>query len=191
MLLCVGLKQNSLKIKQEVNEIESAVDEHFFIGSTETNNGNQNPWRVDLFIEGIEINWKIDTGLDVNLISKATWQRIGEPQLSSCQGVTLQSPGGQMKTLGRFQTCFDKNFQTTIYVVDNPTDNLLSRSTASSLNLVKRIDSTDFSVVKCQPIKIKLREGVQPYSVSVARRVPIPLLDKVEKKLQRMKDCGI
>lgn len=185
-------KTKQFKNKTEnVNEIESVEDEHFFIGSTETNNGKQSPWRVDLFIEGTEINWKIDTGADVNVISKTTWQRIGEPQLSSCKGVTLQSPGGQVKTLGRFQTCFDKNFQTTIYVIDNPTDNLLSRSTASRMNLVKRIDSTDFSVVKCQPIKIKLREGVQPYSVSVARRVPIPLLDKVEKELQRMKDCGI
>ncbi|KAK7106806.1 hypothetical protein V1264_018020 [Littorina saxatilis] len=58
------------------------------------------------------------------------------------------------------------------------------------MNFVKRVCEI-FSSVKCEPVRIKLKENAVPYSVSTARRVPIPLLGKVEKELKRMKDNGV
>ena len=56
--------------------------------------------------------------------------------------------------------------------------------------------------VKCEPIRIELKEDAEPYSISVARLVPIPekvnvlslpipLLPKVERELERMLANGI
>ncbi len=41
-------------------------------------------------------------------------------------------------------------------------------------------------MVNCEPVKIRLNEGVTPYSISTARRVPFPILDKVRKELDIM-----
>ena len=45
--------------------------------------------------------------------------------------------------------------------------------------------------MKTSPVNIKISEGATPYHVNVARRVPIPLLPKVEDELGRMERAGI
>ena len=62
------------------------------------------------------------------------------------------------------------------------------------MGLVKLVNSVNtFSKVKCDPVKIKLKvkPNTKPFAVPVARRVPIPLMEKVEKELQIMKDEDI
>ncbi|GFO14289.1 Pol polyprotein [Plakobranchus ocellatus] len=46
-------------------------------------------------------------------------------------------------------------------------------------------------MVKCTPVKIKVKDDVTPYSISTVRRVPIPLQSKVKKELERMKELDI
>ena len=67
---------------------------------------------------------------------------------------------------------------------------MLNRETASAMNFVKGVGSV-FAEVKCEPVKIKLKSDARPYSVTTARRIPIPLLGKTEKELKRMKDNGV
>lgn len=45
--------------------------------------------------------------------------------------------------------------------------------------------------MKCTLVKIQLKDGATPYSVGTARRIPIPLLDKVEAEWKRMKEENI
>ena len=45
--------------------------------------------------------------------------------------------------------------------------------------------------MKCAPVKIRLKDDSQPYSLSTARRVPIPLLQKVKNELLKMEETGI
>lgn len=60
------------------------------------------------------------------------------------------------------------------------------------MGLLKRIGEVRESMfgsvglLKCVPLKIVLNDTAEPYSVNVTRRVPIPLLPKVEKELERM-----
>ena len=88
-----------------------------------------------------------------------------------------------------------------MYVISGKTDNLLSREASTRMNLVKRLDSMTINPkvfgeltetpVKCEPVRISLADNSQPYSVSSARRVPIPLLDKVKNELTRVQRAGI
>ena len=84
-----------------------------------------------------------------------------------------------------------------MFVLSN-CDNLLSRDAALRLGLVKRLDNINDLVfgevgrpVQCDPIKIHLRDDATPYIISTARRIPIPLLPKVEQELQRMEENGV
>jgi len=187
----VSVREEKEEGKEEIVEDEKEEVRHFFLDAADSENSTK-AWRVEIEVKGVKIDWKIDTGADVNIIGKSTWKKIGEPKLSPCTRVTLHSPGGEVKMLGCFQTSIRK-LPTTIYVVQSQVDNLLSREMSVQLNLVQRVDAatSTFSEVKCKPIKIKLREGAVPYSVTTARRVPIPLHEKVKKELQRMKDCGV
>lgn len=45
--------------------------------------------------------------------------------------------------------------------------------------------------LKIKPVKITLREGAAPYSVTTARRVSVPMLPKVKKELNRMVNCVV
>ena len=59
------------------------------------------------------------------------------------------------------------------------------------MGLIKRVETVDEPAFgghdeqpsKHQPLKIQLMENAQPYSVSTARRVPIPLFGKVKEEL--------
>lgn len=188
-------EEEKSKLSEEANATEETDGEQkeFFIGAVEK---GEPPWRVDLELEGRKINFKIDTGADVNVMSKATWLKLNKPKLNSTKNVKLVSPGGGMKTLGQFKTVIatSKNKKEAIvYVIENDIDSLLSRGTATALGLVMRVSSVSqsFPAVKCPPVKIKLKEGAEPYSVATARHVAIPLQEKVKKELQRMKDCDI
>ena len=113
-----------------------------------------------------------------------------------------------MKCHGQFATHVrqenDCQYALRLFVVDADTENLLGRSEASDLNLVKRvqnindINSTqsvfgdlDDKPLQYKPAKIKLKKGADPYSLYAARRVPIPLMDKVKAEIERMEANNI
>ena len=173
----------------EAREVEEGIEErNFFIDSVAT---SLPPWRVELELEGSTVSFKIDTGADVNVVSKSTWEFLRKPRLFPVRNVTLSSPGGDLSLLGQFETKLNGQLSATLYVIDRDVDNLLSRATSTALGLVKRANSVAFSTVKCKPVKIKLKEGATPYAITTARLVPIPPQEKVKKELQRMKDCDI
>lgn len=51
------------------------------------------------------------------------------------------------------------------------------------MGLIQRVEdvsSQPVGLLKTAPVKIKLKEGAVPYSVTIARRASVPLLPKVK-----------
>ena len=185
----------------KVHEQDTRYVNTFFIGSLDDANDDVPPWRIDLRINDLDVNFKIDTGADVSVITESQWKKMRpRPKIHTTQA-KLESPGGKVETLGQFvaKTSWrGKQTNLRMFVLKNKTDCLLSRSAALTLGLVKRLDEMKDAAfgdvgkpVDCQPVKIELKEDAEPYSISVPRRVPIPLLPKVEKELDRMLSQGI
>ncbi|KAK3707792.1 hypothetical protein RRG08_014483 [Elysia crispata] len=181
--------QEELGYQEGTREVNLDNTEFFIDSITDTNSA---PWRVDLKLEGSTVSFKIDTGADVNVLSKSSWKSLPlKPRLHPARNGHLSSPGGKLDIKGKFISKINKQ-TATFYVVNNDVECLLSRDTSTALGLVKRLHNINaFSAVKCQPVKIKLKEGTTPYSLATSRRVPIPLQERVKKELQRMKDLVI
>ena len=78
------------------------------------------PWRAIINIHNVPINFKIDTGADVNVISKATFNKISSRPKLVQSTETLRSPGGYLQNLGEFtaQATFqNKKFQIRLFVI--------------------------------------------------------------------------
>ena len=147
------------------------------------------------------VRFKIDTGADVTVMPKCTFNTLDpKPNLSQA-GIVLQGAGGRLDCVGQFrQTAIHRGNETdlNVYVIDGPTDCLLSRDASVALGLVQRISNIerafaplDSQPVKCPAVKIILKEDAKPYSLNTARKVPIPLQQKVEDELKKMESAGI
>lgn len=192
-----------------VQEITEADDEELvFLGSVELKQKDapiaedEPPWRTTLTVADTPVSFKIDSGADTSIMSEATYETLRSKPLLSEVKNTLQSPGGTVATRGQFMAKLKanvsgqlKNCCFRVVVVKTNGENLLSRTVATRLGLIKRIEEINIfsgpGILKGEPVKITLKEGAEPYSVAAPRRVPIPLLPRVEKELKRMESMGV
>ena len=163
---------------------------------------DETEWYIDLNVNGDPINFKIDSGADVTVISEDIYRRIpNRPHLKPSK-VVLNSPGGQLSNLGQFVARAlykGEKFHYLVQVVKGTTTSLLGRGPCVRLGLIARILAVEahsvpepgIGTLKGDPVKIMLKGNAQPYSVSTARRVPIPLMPKVKAELERMERKGV
>ncbi|XP_024117381.1 uncharacterized protein K02A2.6, partial [Oryzias melastigma] len=195
----------------EVTEMEKEKGEQtYFLGSVCNTNEKAEAWTVLLQVESCPVQFKIDTGADVNVINEGTFHTLDKVKVLKPSDLPLDSPGGELSCLGCFDAavCYKgKSYTSRMYVVHgNKVNNLLSRSLSVEMNLVRRVDEItngtskqivsrqlygEHGVLKTDPVKIELKEGVIPHAVHTARRVPFPMLQKVKEELLRMEQNDI
>lgn len=184
-----------------VREVTEGADEsQYFLGAVTNTKTNDELWTVQFKIGATPVKFKIDTGADTNVMGVETFSRLVPQRKLEPSNVTLYSPGGQLDCLGKFTTNIKykgKPYSFPIYVIRGQTaNNLLSSDTATMMGLVKRIEEVhkafgEHGTLKTDPVKIQLRENAQPYAVHAARRVPLPLMAKVQEELKRMEENDI
>ena len=187
-------KKKSQRV-QSVEVDDTSLDNDFYLGSVD--NANDSPWMTVVEIKKKKLNFKIDTGADVSVVSHQTFKMLQpRPRLESTTA-SLRSPGGKLDCLGYFETEVqtDKGKgKLKIFVLEGNTENLLSREAATRFGFVQRVDEIfgdTPSSVKCKPVKILLTPNAEPYVQTAARRIPIPQLPKVEEELKRMEKAGV
>lgn len=181
-------------VSEVVNQSRTEVDE--VIADTEP------PWRTTIVMCRTAVNFKIDSGADTTVINEATYNRLCErPKLRPVTS-KIDSPGGEVDHKGQFlaktkvmKGSVTKDCYFRVIVAKSTCDNLLSRSVATYLGLIQHIGEVgvygELGLLKGDPVKIVLKENVQPYSVAAPRLIPIPLLPRVEEDLKRMGKNGI
>ena len=155
----------------------------------------EEPWRITLQLRGGEVTFKIDSGADVSIMTEADWKQLHPwPNLKTTD-VKLTSPGGPLTSKGHFIARVEHsrqvyNFWVIVTGAESVTENLLSRRAATSMGLIKCIDSTtatdlfgEIGLVKCDPVNIVLKGDTEPYCVTAARTVPVSLQHDVKTEL--------
>ena len=184
-----------------------AKDSKAFMGVIKQSR-TSNPWSITLLVNGTPVNFKIDTGADVTVISDSIHQGIPH---STLQPPTKSLSGAASKNLevsGQFSASLkykDKEADEEVYVVKNLSRSLLGHPAIEALDLLQRVNAvqtkTDIErqFLKLfeglgkleEEYKIVLRDNAQPYAQSTPRRIAIPLLPRVKAELEHMEQMGV
>ncbi|KAK7888802.1 hypothetical protein WMY93_024362 [Mugilogobius chulae] len=144
---------------------EKDNDDQFFLGAIDKANvieqdSSGEEWLVNLPVNGSTVEFKIDTGADITVMAQSEVNKLQHcPRLvAQRKSPYITSPGGG--------------------------------SVAKKMGLVRRVDSIntekfddvfgDIGLLKCDPVKIKLKDNAEPYSLTTPRRVPFPFCQKLK-----------
>ncbi|XP_063634881.1 uncharacterized protein K02A2.6-like [Cydia splendana] len=158
---------------------------------------------IECVLGGIKTDLLVDSGCRPNLITGETWETLkslGAIATNQTSNPTRSlMPYGSHTPLnvkGSFETTIKANGReeyATVYVIAGGTQDLLGRETATRLGVLKicvdvnKIDedvkSKPFPKLKDVLVEIPIDQNVQPVSQPY-RRIPLPLEQKVENKIQ-------
>ena len=188
---------------KSVHEVTENNPDSYFLGTvTDVSKEEDNtPWEIALKVCGSTINFKIDCGADVTIISEREYNNLSRQPDVRVATVPLRGVGTRIKCVGMFTAKIkygDEQYVMDIYVVPNTDSNLLSRSASRAMGLIElKIEEVeedifgDMGTLEGDPVMIRLKEDARPYHVNTARRIPIPLIPKVEEELKRMENAGV
>ena len=194
-------KMGSTRHEAKQNEVHVSYDSEDsadVVYLMSVSNEDKEPWRQDLIVGDKCLTFKIDTGADVSCMTYECYKELKNPPPLMKTTTVLKSPGGIIDCIGkvRLQVSVKGNYhEIVVYVIrGHLKENLLSRKDCVNMNLVMRVDDLYGSIEKPinrPPVHIELKTDHEPYSVKTARRIPIPLYDKVDEELKQMEKQGI
>ena len=173
-----------------------------------TRGDRNNPWYITVSINDKPVDFEINTGAEVTVISSEAHHEIGGPTLCAASK-TLRGPShSELPVKGQFTAMLkykNRVVEQDLYVVESLHKHLLGRPAIEALNVVTRVLTIEGSgnPVEQYPqlfvglgklegeYSIRLEEGAQPYALSVPRRVAIPLMKPVKEELRRMEKLGV
>lgn len=103
--------------------------------------GLDEQWAIQFTIRAIQVKFKIDTGVDANIMGQETLNKL-TPKMEIKPNVTMCSPGGHLVYLGKFQAFFifikyKEKLLFLVYVRSGQnTNNVLRRNTTMKTGLV-------------------------------------------------------
>lgn len=190
------------KHRQEIRELEVENEQppaSMFLGAIQKS--DTTPWTIDLQITNNLINFKVDSGADVTCIPVSVYENLKHAPKLESSTILLNSPAGAINVIGKFDAEVvhkTKRYDITIHVIESRSVHcLLSRSDAFNIGILKFVAEindnlfSDYGLMKCEPVKIKLKGDAVPYHLHSPRRVAEPLMKPVREELDRMVDNGI
>ena len=169
-----------------------------------------NPWIVTISINGSPVEFKIDTGADVSVISDSTYKTLAKKTSLRPAKKSLTGPSRQpLDVCGQFTGTLQHGSCTSnedIFVVNNLQMSLLGCPAIESLRLVSRVHTVAdqrqaytvthpdlFQGLSKIPGKyhIQLKDDAMQFVLSTPRRVALPLQPKVKSELQRKEQLGV
>ena len=197
----------STVLSTEQTNTSEAENEDNFLGTVESQ--QQTQWVTVIKVNNVDVTFKIDTGAEISAINEIGFNKLQDVQLKKPTR-SLYSPAmSPLTVLGQFTanltfkhvTCKQK-----VFVVKGLKHNLLGLPAITSLNLISRMNSIQFSAEEVKKLyphlfqgfgslgeeyEIQLKEETKPFSLHKARNVPLPLRTKVHKELRRMESIGV
>lgn len=207
--VCQQIKQVSdLAVKYDLDC--GSDDDVLFVDSLNSVDISVSSWTEKLLVHNKIIEFKLDTGSQVNILPKNVWMRLKpKPVMNACE-VRLEAYGGfNLHVLGRITLSVSykcKPYLLSFAVADVLSQPLLGLKACVELGLLQRINSVEqvdveqfilknkevFSGYGRFPDKcsIEVKDGAKAVSKS-PRRLPLSIRSKVQSTLKQMENRGI
>ena len=175
---------------------EPATEEdEYFLG--ECMGSNDDKWNVDIKIDNKYIKFKVDTGADVTILNYSSYMKsLAKCVIHPCNK-TLSTPAGKLKYLGIVKHKLNYKRSSVveeIYILPQEckTRNLLSRSAAEALNIVRFIGNISvndslfgFGKWDTEPVNLHVKADAASHAIYCARNVAFGIRDKVKEALDK------
>ena len=161
------------------------------------------PWTVNVLLNDHQIEFQIDTGADVSVISEDQYQKLKVPELKlSEKSLVGPSQDKLQQVCGHFTGTLSyqgSTVQQDVYVVKGLRKPLIGRLAIK----VNTVDVYQQEIVMKFPrlfkglgtlqgeYEIVLRKDARPYAIATPRRIPLPLKGQVEAELKHMETLGV
>ena len=200
-------------IKSEVNDslpdlVDESEEEEYFINAVD--NDQIHDWNMVLQTNGSQIEYKLDTGSQINIITKRTFQNLDKKgKIHSTNAKLTAYDGGNIEVLGkcilRVGKLNRKTYPVEFFIVDTHSPSIIGLKTCERLDLIKRVylvNDVDpnlleefadtFGDIGCLPgeYKIKIDPSVDPV-IEPPRRIPFSLQKKMKIELDRMESLNV
>lgn len=195
--------------KNEVNEVGDSSNKTVHReGDTEYVFHIDNDVEINCTIGGVQTKMLIDSGCKQNLITEKTWEILKKNKVSVYNqlpnpNVTFMAYGSStpLKIKGSFEAQIKvglRSENSTFYVVIDGTRNLLGKTSAIALGVLKiglnaEVNQVDFQIFpkfKDVLIHLPIDHSIPPVSQPY-RRIPIPLEAKIENKIEELNQRDI
>ena len=195
------------KSVQEVTNCECDPSEEYsdelFLGTVECNQEGVPRKLAVVNVNGTKVSLRIDTGAEATLIDTKFYEStFPEQSLIPTNIMFRGAEHRQFTARGYFKATLSYQNQActeNIYVVDNAS-RLLSCQASTTLGLVKfacSVYEEEYPSLfnglgkMIHPYEIKLKDNAEPYAVHTPRRIPHPILPKLEAELKRLQDLDV
>lgn len=190
-------------------------EEDAFIGAITTEKKGKHQWTAEVIIAGQNIQVHADMQADVSIIPEKTYHkalsriRLNKPErtLYGADNQKLSRVIGYFKSSVQYR---EKKVLAEIYVVKGAEKPLLAGDVSKALGIVRKADINairsnrmsfdpmkkfqglfrDLGHVRI-PYTIRLTEDSVPYALTTLRRIPLPLLEKIKRKLDSMVEMDV
>jgi hypothetical protein len=191
-----------------------SVEESYYVSHALTSSGNESEWRQEVTVDGVKVNFKLDSGATCNILPYESFSRLPKTRRCLRPGPIVRSyrsQDGLLRVLGLHTAKVVHRgalFVIDFVVVDEPGQPpLLGLPSCDKLNLIRRVDAVQSPVdAPLPPIVVEFMDvfeglGKLPVEhdirllsganrvdpvVCAASRLPFRLEDRVFKKLDEM-----
>ena len=131
----------------KVIRLVEGEEDDLFLGEISTKK-KANPWMTDLCVDGVEMQFKIDTGADVTIIPETMYRKQldSTPEFTRSKKVLFGPGQNHLNVQGQFTGTMvkgDKTTQTEIFVIRGARQALLGRPTIEALELISSVQSVE------------------------------------------------
>lgn len=179
---------------------EEREGENFFVGAL-TSAGSVE-WNIEVKNENTLFKCQVDTGAQVNIISKNTAKLLNVKDLCKENKVNILTFSGEkLNVLGsiNLRIIYEKQmYNLKFFVIDLNCKNIIGLEAAINLNLIKKVNLissndimkqyadifTGLGLLQCK-CNLKLKENATPI-IDPPRKIPFKLYDKLRTELERM-----
>ena len=202
-------KSRTRQSLHSVGEVQQSIDSTLHISSCSTD--TDSCWWKMFNINGININCKLDSGAEANIMSADTFGLLKhKPKMRMSNTVLSSYTNDKLKPFGTVLLRLrhrGKSYLTEFYIVDSSSATLIGLPTCQTLDVLRRIDVVHhsstaeniiheyadvFSGIGCYPGEhhIVLDTSVKPV-IHAPRRVPLSLQPKLKQKLDSLVEAGV